>query len=325
MKNNIAFALILALAAPAAAQQAAPGLPPIDAAAVRALPLETGVIRPVLAKDFFDGGPAITPVEDADYVCQDKGGGYAIRAAGRSSKIWQLDGLASGAEEGLELGKVFVDMSGLPQRLDASGYLSFGDQELKIDLSLRRDQKTGGMALTAKLNGQASPLKNVPCRSAAAPKAYAAGPAVRAEGRLFSYNRATRQFDIPAGRSCAVTLKNFRSYNDTEHGSPRDVVSADYVLEGFADLGNYVSGNAVGTPPEPAFPYVSFQNYLQSGLTKGVDVRITMDGVSSAAALLARPLPPVDVYVTKENSMTSYFGGDGVKWGYWCDLRGGRP
>lgn len=323
MKNNIAFALILALAAPAAAQQAAPGLPPIDAAAVRALPLETGVIRPVLAKDFFDGGPAITPVEDADYVCQDKGGGYAIRAAGRSSKIWQLDGLASGAEEGLELGKVFVDMSGLPQRLDASGYLSFGDQELKIDLSLRRDQKTGGMALTAKLNGQASPLKNVPCRAAAA-KAFG-GPRVHAEGELFSYNRSTGKYDAKTGRTCSVTLEDFKSFLDTEHGSPREVVTARYRLGGFPEHGGWTAGTATSSPPSAEFPYVTFEGYQSGGLVTGTRVNILVEGVASVHALLAGQAPITDVYAVKENSASSYFGGDGVKWGYRCALRGGRP
>lgn len=320
MKNNIAFALILALAAPAAAELAAPRLPPIDAAAVRA-----GVAdRAWDIKQAAFEGPAITKVEDPDYICQGAGGGYAIRSSGRSSRIWQLDGAGSGAAEGLELNKVFIDGSGLPRSLKAEGYLSFPGQELKVGLALRQDPKNGGeMSMTVTVGGEATPLKNVPCVSAGADKSRAAGAQVYAEGRLFSYNRATKQFDTPTGRACSVTLRNFRSYNDTEHGSPRDVVSADYVLGGFSDLGNYVSGNAVGTPPEPAFPYVSFQNYLPSGLTKGIDVSITMDGVSSAAALLARPLPPTDVYVTKENSMSSYFGGDGVKWGYWCDLRGG--
>lgn len=324
MKRTCSLILTLAFAAPAAARQAAPELPHIDAALVRAMRSEAGGVIPEAGKAFFYG-PAVTAVENPDYVCQGPGGGYAIRSAGRSSRIWQLDGASGGAEQGLELNKVFVDVSGLPQGLKAEGYLSFPGQELKIELSLRQDPKNGGaMALTARAGGE-TVLRGVPCRSAAASKARASGPAVRAEGRLFSYNKATRQFDIPAGRGCSVTLKNFKSYNDTEHGSPRDVVSADYVLEGFADMGSYVSGNAVGGAPEAAFPYVTFQNYLQSGLTKGVDVRITMDGVSSAAALLARPMPPTDVYVTKENSMTSYFGGDGVKWGYWCDLRGGRP
>lgn len=256
MKNILALSLILALGAPAAAEPAAPELPYIDAAVVRAQPFEKqniniGAAFPGMQACKFTGVQGDT----CSFACKD---GSVVKRPRLNSSIAQ--------------------------------------------------------------NGGCPVMVMVP---AASPKALAAGPAVRAEGRLFSYNRATRQFDIPAGRGCAVTLKNFRSYNDTEHGSPRDVVSADYTLEGFADLGNYVAGNAVGTPPEPAFPYVSFQNYLQSGLTKGVDVRITMDGVSSAAALLARPLPPTDVYVTKENSMSSYFGGDGVKWGYWCDLRGG--
>lgn len=320
MKKTYSLILTLALAAPAAALQAAPELPLIDAAVVRSQP-ETAV--PAAGKALFDG-PAVTAVESPDYICQGEGGGYAIRSAGRSSRIWQLDGAASGAAEGLELNKVYVDRSGLPQALKAEGYLSFPGQELKVDLSLRQDPKSGGMALTAKVGGE-TVLRGVPCRGAAAPKAYSSGAAVRAEGRLFSYNKATRQFDIPAGRSCAVTLKNFKSYNDTEHGSPRDVVSADYALEGFADMGNYVGGSAVGGAPDKYTPYVTLQNYLPSGLSKGVDVKIFVDNVPSVQALLAGGIPPVSVYVSKENTMTSYFGGDGVKWGYWCDLRGGRP
>jgi hypothetical protein len=316
MKNAYSLILTIALAAPAAAQQAAPGLPLLDAAAVRALQAETAV--PAAGKALFDG-PAVTAVVDADYVCQGEGGGYAIRSAGRSSRIWQLD---ASADEGLELNKVYIDRSGLPQALKAEGYLSFPGQELKVELSLRRAPANGAMALTAKVGGE-TVLRGVPCRSGAAPKAIAGGPSVHAEGRLFSYNRATRQFDIPAGRGCSVTLNNFRSYNDTEHGTPRDVVSADYVLGGFSDLGNYVSGNAVGGAPDKYTPYVTLQNYLPSGLTKGVDVKIFVDNVASPQALLSGRVPPLEVYVVKENSASSYFGGDGVKWGYWCDLRGG--
>ena len=321
MKNNIALMLILAFATPAAAVNPAPELPLLNAAAVRA----AGAATPEASapKALFEG-PAITKVEDADYICQGDGGGYAIRDAGRSSRIWQLDGAAAGAAEGLELGKVFIDRSGLPRGLKAEGYLSFPGQELKVELALKRNS-SGAMALTAKIGGEATPLKNVPCVSAGADKARGSGAQVYAEGRLFAYNRATRQFDTPTGRACSVTLRNFKTFNDTAHGSPRDVVAADYVLGGFSDLGNYVSGTADGTPPEAAFPYTTLQNYLQSGLAKGVDVKIVMDGVASAQDFVSRPKPPTEVYVTKENSMTSYFGGDGVKWGYWCDLRGARP
>lgn len=376
MNKTFALALILALGAPAAAEPAAPELPFIDAAVVRAQPFRkeninigaafpgmqackfTGVQgdtcsfackdgsvvkRPRLnstvaqnggcptmvmvpaagPKGLFDG-PAITKVEDADYICQGSGGGYAIRSAGRSSRIWQLDGAGSGAVEGLELSKVFIDGSGLPRSLKAEGHLSFPGQELKVGLSLRQDPKNGGeMSMTVSVDGEATPLKNVPCVSAGADKSRAAAQ-VYAEGRLFSYNRATRQFDLPTGRACSVTLKNFKSYNDTEHGTPRDVVSADYVLGGFSNLGNYVSGTAVGSAPEALAPYVSLQNYLPSGLSKGIDVKIFVDNVPSAQALLSRPVPPASVYVSKENSMSSYFGGDGIKWGYWCDLRGNR-
>ena len=162
---------------------------------------------------------------------------------------------------------------------------------------------------------------------AGAPKAAdrtAAGQ-VYAEGALYAYNRDTRQFDLATGRRCSVTLQNFRTYTDTDHGSPREVVSADYRLDGFSDLGKYTAGTAVGSAPDAYAAYVSLQSYLQSGLVKGIDVKIFIDNVASAQDLLARPARPDSVYVSKENSATSYFGGDGIKWGYWCDLRAARP
>lgn len=324
MKQTFPLMLILALGAPAAAELAAPQLPLIGAAAARALPFETGEVRPAFAKDFFFGGPAVTPVEDADYICQNDGGGFALRAAGRSSKIWQLDGLASGAEEGIQLGKVSVDLAGMPERLQARGYLSFGDQELRIDLDLKKDQKTGGMALTARLNGQASPITNVPCRAPAAAKAFG-GPRVYAEGTLFAYNRSSGKYDEPTGRTCSVTLDNFKSYLDTEHGSPREVVSARYRLEGFPGNGGWTAGTALGGPPSKEYPYVTFEGYQSGGLVTGTRVNILVEDVPSAQALLAGQAPPTDVYAVKENSASSYFGGDGVKWGYRCALPGGRP
>lgn len=323
MKKTFPLVLILALGAPAAAGLPAPQLPPLDAAAARALPLETGNPAPAFAKDFFDG-PAITPVENAGYICQNDGGGFAVRAAGRSSKIWQLDGLASGAEEGIQLNKVSVDLAGMPERLQARGYLSFGGQELKIDLLLKRDQKTGSMALTAKLNGQASPIKNVPCSAPPAAKAFGS-PRVYAEGELFSYNRATRKYDERTGRSCSVTLEEFKSFLDTEHGSPREVVTARYRLEGFLGGGGWTAGTATGGVPSAEFPYVTFQGYQSGGLVTGTDVNILVDNVPSLQALLAGRGRPTDVYAVKENSASSYFGGDGVKWGYRCVLPGARP
>jgi len=256
MKNLFTLTLILALGAPAAAELAAPALPFIDAAAVRAQPFEKETINIGAA---FPGLQtcSFTAVKDKTCVFTCKDGSTVNRPALVSSLV--PNGCAK-----------FVMVPG----------------------------------------GQ--------------PKAAAAGK-VYAEGALFAYNRSTRQYDVNTGRTCSVTLWNFRAYNDTQHGSPRDVVSADYTLGGFSDLGNYVSGNAVGSPPEAAFPYTSLQNYLQSGLTKGVDVRILVEGVASAQALVARPVAPTEVYVIKENSASSYFGGDGVKWGYWCDLRGARP
>lgn len=114
----------------------------------------------------FDG-PAITKVESPDYVCQDAGGGYAIRSAGKSPRIWQLDGY--GAAEGMELSKVFVDRSGLPRAMKAEGYLSFPGQELKVELSLRQAPgNAGGMMMEVRVNGETAPLKSVPCASPAA-------------------------------------------------------------------------------------------------------------------------------------------------------------
>lgn len=380
MKKNLTLALILALGAPAAAELAAPGLPLIDAASVRASLAEKeniniGAAFPGMQTCGFkavegkscvfackDGStvtrPAIqsslVPNGCAKFVMVPAG---APKAAAAAEAVYANDRGCSVSVEETANGYTFFVQDGARQAFlgvlkdyrsgDIGAFCSpaaASRNGTEVTLSCG-EQHNGGLptrgqaaveigdGVTAvRVRGEVKkPLgwktdTEISCEGLRPQKGFrGAGPAVSAEGRLFSYNRATKQYDLPTGRSCSVTLKNFKSYNDTEHGSPRDVVSADYVLGGFSDLGNYVTGNAVGTPPEPAFPYVSFQNYLQSGLTKGVDVRITMDGVSSAEALLARPLPPTDVYVTKENSMTSYFGGDGVKWGYWCDLRGGRP
>jgi hypothetical protein len=208
----------------------------------------------------------------------------------------------------------------MPQRLEAEGYLAFAGEELKLGLSLRQDPKTGGMALTALLNGEETSLKNVPCRTAAG-KSRAAGVSVYAEGTLFSYNRETRDYDLNTGRSCSVTLEKFKSYIDTEHGSPREVVSARYSLGGFPEPGNYASGTAIGGTPTASFPYVTLENYQSSGLASGTRVKILLEGVPSAQALLDGKVPSAEIYVTNENSVSSYFGGDGVGWGYLCDLR----
>lgn len=205
MKNLVTLALIVTLGAPAAAGLPAPQLPPLDAAAARALPLETGTIPPSPAKDFFGG------------------------------------------------------------------------------------------------------------------------PRVYAEGELFSYNRATRQYDERTGRSCSVTLEDFKSFLDTEHGSPREVVTARYRLEGFPGNGGWTAGTATGGVPSAEFPYVTFQGYQSGGLVTGTDVNILVDDVPSLQALLAGQVRPTDVYAVKENSAASYFGGDGVKWGYRCALPGARP
>jgi hypothetical protein len=149
----------------------------------------------------------------------------------------------------------------------------------------------------------------------------APAPRVYAEGHLYAYNRATKKYDTDMFLRCSVTLNNFKSYLDTQHGSPRDVVSADYRLGGFPDLGSYAAGNSVASAPDKYSDYVNLQGYVQTGLTKGVDVNIFIDKVASAQAFVAGPPAPLDVYVTMEKSMTSYFGGDGVKWGYWCDFR----
>lgn len=144
---------------------------------------------------------------------------------------------------------------------------------------------------------------------------------VYAEGHLYAYNRATKKYDTDLMLRCSVTLENFKSYLDTQHGSPREVVSADYRLSGFPDLGKYAAGNAVASAPDQYSNYVNLQGYSQTGLTKGVDVNILIDNVPSAQALLSRPFQPTEVYVAMEKSATSYFGGDGTKWGYWCNFR----
>ena len=281
--------------------------------------IEITKISAAPVKDIL-GAPAITQVVAPDYICQDEGGGFAIRIGGKAPKIWQLDGYSTGAEEGIELNKVNIDGSGLPHRLGAQGYLSFAGQDLKLDIALKQDPKSGGMALTALLNGEETSLKNVPCRTGSG-KSRTAGQRVYAEGTLFSYNRQTRDYDINTGRVCSLTLERFGNYLDTEHGSPREVVSARYTLGGFPEPGAYASGTAVGGTPTASFPYVTLENYKASGLTGGTRVKILLSGVSSAQALLDGKVPSAEIYVTKEAPVASYLGGDGVGWGYFCDLR----
>ncbi|MCM2267792.1 MAG: hypothetical protein NDI60_08490 [Elusimicrobiales bacterium] len=273
-------------------------------------------------KGLFDG-PTETEVQDPQYVCQASGGGYAIATAGNKPRIWQIGGLSEGAKSGLELGNVVITPGNQPGRLEASGSLTFFGETLKVGLSLAPDAKNGGKpSMTASLNGETA-LKDVPCQvynSKSAPGRTAAS--VYAEGHLYAYNRATKQYDTDMFLRCSVTLDNFKSYLDTQHGSPREVVSADYRLGGFPELGKLAAGNAVASAPDQYSDYVNLQGYYQSGLSKGVDVNIFIDKVPSAQAFLAGPGTPEHVYVTMENSATSYFGGNGVKWGYWCDLRG---
>lgn len=115
------------------------------------------------AKGAFDG-PPVTKVENAKYVCQAHGGGYAIATAGKSPRIWQIGGLNEGAAEGLELANVKVTQKGQPDRLDAEGALSFLGQSLNVKLVLTPDAKNGGKpAMTANLDGEAA-LKDVPCK-----------------------------------------------------------------------------------------------------------------------------------------------------------------
>ena len=180
--------------------------------------------------------------------------------------------------------------------------------------------KSGAIVSRPRLNS--SIAQNGGCALFVMVPVQKAAPArVFAEGRLFAYNKATRKYDIDMARRCSVSLENFRSYLDTEHGSPRQVVSADYRLGGFPDIGKYAAGNAVASAPDQYSNYANLQNYYQTGLTRGADVTIFLDGVPSAEALLSRPVPPVEAYVTMSNSATSYFGGDGTKWGYWCNFR----
>ncbi len=116
------------------------------------------------AKGIFDG-PQVTKVENAKYVCQSTGGGYAIAVAGKTPRIWQLDGEAAGAKEGLELANVRVTQKGQAGQLEAAGALSFFGQSLKINLTLSPDPKNGGRpSMTVKVNGEGTPLNDVPCK-----------------------------------------------------------------------------------------------------------------------------------------------------------------
>ncbi|OGR52213.1 MAG: hypothetical protein A2049_04065 [Elusimicrobia bacterium GWA2_62_23] len=275
------------------------------------------------AKDLFDG-PKETPVENPQYVCQASGGGYAIATTGAKPRIWQIGGLSEGAKSGLELASVAVTPGSRPGKLEASGTLTFFGETLKVGLSLNPDAKNGGKpSMTATLNGEAA-LKDVPCQvynSGAKSEPGRSAAKVYAEGHLYAYNRATKKYDTDMFLRCSVTLNNFKSYLDTQHGSPREVVSADYRLGGFPELAKYAAGNAVASAPDQYSDYANLQGYYQSGLSKGVDVNIFIDKVPSAQAFVTNPGTPSDVYVTMENSATSYFGGNGVKWGYWCDFR----
>lgn len=285
-------------------------------------PLFVMVPAPKSAKDLFDG-PKETEVENPQYVCQASGGGYAIATAGKKPRIWQIGGLSEGAKSGLELGNVAVTPGSRPGELEASGTLTFFGETMKVGLSLNPDAKNGGKpSMTASLNGEAA-LKDVPCQvyNYEPGRHETPAPHVYAEGHLYAYNRDTRQYDVDMFLRCSVTLENFKSYLDTQHGSPRKVVSADYRLGGFPDLVKGIAGTAVASAPYEFADYVNLQGYYQSGLTKGVDVNIFIDKVPSAQALLAKPGTPDDVYVTKENSATSYFGGNGISWGYWCNFR----
>lgn len=279
---------------------------------------------PKSAKGAFDG-PKETEVENPQYVCQASGGGYAIATAGNKPRIWQIGGLSEGARSGLELGNVAVTPGSRPGKLEASGTLTFFGETMKVGLSINPDPKNGGKpVMTASLNGEAV-LKDVPCavHNPKSEPGRSAAPAAKvyAEGHLYAYNRATKKYDTDMFLRCSVTLEKFKSYLDTQHGSPREVVSADYRLGGFPDLGSYAAGNSVALAPDQYSNYVNLQGYDQTGLTKGVDVNIFIDKVPSAQAFVAGPPAPLDVYVTMEKSMTTYFGGNGVKWGYWCNFR----
>jgi hypothetical protein len=116
------------------------------------------------AKGLFDG-PAETKVENPEYICQASGGGYALATSGKTPRIWQLGGLTEGAGSGLELSNAAVTRKGLPGQLDASGTLSFFGQTLKVSLVLAPDAANGGKpSMTVSLDGQETPLKNVPCK-----------------------------------------------------------------------------------------------------------------------------------------------------------------
>jgi len=122
------------------------------------------VMVPVQNKGAFDG-PQVSKVENAKYVCQASGGGYAIATSGKAPRIWQLDGEASGAKEGLELANVTVTPKGQPGQLEAAGALSFFGQTLKVKLALTPDPRNSGKpSMTVTLDGEATPLKNVPCQ-----------------------------------------------------------------------------------------------------------------------------------------------------------------
>lgn len=122
---------------------------------------------PIAAASRDRNTSAITKVENPKYICQTHGGGHAIALNGNSARVWQIDGVEEGAEEGLELGDVILTRHIRPNHLDIAGTLSFYGEVIKLELTIAPDAKDPSKPyMTVKINGedQEPPLEQVPCR-----------------------------------------------------------------------------------------------------------------------------------------------------------------
>ncbi len=144
-----------------------------------------------------------------------------------------------------------------------------------------------------------------------------------AEGSLYQYDKNTKQYSIPLGGKCSISLSNFKSYLDTEHGSPRKLLSADYRLAGFPrEASSHLSGTVTGLPPTEWHTYLGMDKFYEGfGLASGTRVELDINTAPTVEALLGNPITIREARVYSENSANTYFGGNGMKWGYLCKIK----
>jgi|GEM_PF-4221993 len=197
----------------------------------------------------------------------------------------------------------------------AAGGLSAPELPL-IDAAMVRAQSTAMLPAAAARDARAdnAALKSGP--------ATAYNIKVSAYGALFQYNRNTKKYDVALNQKCSVTVSDFKNFIDTEHGSPEATISARYELRGLPEsLGKYAKGGAQGPAPAEYFPVVSLTGSHDFELASGVTARIELNNARSTQEFFSRPISISRAYLTSENSATAYFGGNGVKWGYMCDVK----